>query len=165
MGNSHSGTRVPLQLADPGKELLRCAERGDANVVSLIIACNPGFLSHSSVFGGNTIWHKAAKAGRVEVFEAIEHALKQAYETTSKDLSTSSCSIRRLGSSSSDVIKRVINKPNLKGVTPLMLACAGSHTEAVAWLLKHGELLRLLLPIQQSVLLVSSAATRGHLLA
>lgn len=140
MGNTQSSAGLPLHLADHGKELLKCAERGDTNIVTLIVGCNPQALSHSSVFGGNTVWHKAAKTGKVAVFEAMELVLQQAYEISSKDLSSSRVGLRRLGDSSSDVIKRVINKANMKGITPLMLACAGSHTEAVAWLLKHGKL-------------------------
>eukprot|EP00878_Enallax_costatus_P026426 GHUV01028358.1.p1 GENE.GHUV01028358.1~~GHUV01028358.1.p1 ORF type:complete len:196 (+),score=53.56 GHUV01028358.1:349-936(+) len=139
MGNSQSSGMPALQLSDPGKELLKSAERGETNVVALAIACNPLYLSHTSVFGGNTMWHKAAKTGKVEIFEALEQVLKQAFELEAKDLSNSRGSIRRLGSSSADVIRRMVNKANLKGVTPLMLACAGSHTEAVAWLLKNGE--------------------------
>eukprot|EP00878_Enallax_costatus_P006030 GHUV01006325.1.p1 GENE.GHUV01006325.1~~GHUV01006325.1.p1 ORF type:complete len:761 (+),score=270.63 GHUV01006325.1:349-2631(+) len=138
MGNSQSSGMPALQLSDPGKELLKSAERGETNVVALAIACNPLYLSHTSVFGGNTMWHKAAKTGKVEIFEALEQVLKQAFELEAKDLSNSRGSIRRLGSSSADVIRRMVNKANLKGVTPLMLACAGSHTEAVAWLLKNG---------------------------
>lgn len=142
MGNSQSVTRLQLQLVDPGKELLRCAEQGNTSGMMPVVACNLQYLSHSSVFGGNTIWHKAAKSGKVQVFEALEHILTQAFQLSqeSKDLTDKRFGIRRLGSSAQDAIKRIINKPNLKGMTPLMLACIGSHTEAVAWLLKHGRL-------------------------
>jgi ankyrin repeat protein len=47
-------------------------------------------------------------------------------------------SVLKLGGSAADAVRRLINKPNTKGTTPLILACAGGHTDAAAWLIRHG---------------------------
>jgi hypothetical protein len=146
MGNTVSGhaavngSSISTRVADPGKELLRSAEQGEASIVTWILASDVHYLSHSSVFGGNTAWHKAAKAGRVEVLEAMEQVVQQQFAVPTKHPRELIAPYRlaRLGSSAADVVARLINKANLKGITPLMLACAGCHTDAVAWLLKHG---------------------------
>ncbi|WIA09414.1 hypothetical protein OEZ85_008819 [Tetradesmus obliquus] len=146
MGNTASahaaagGSSMSARIADPGKELLRSAEQGEANVVAWILATDVHYLSHSSVFGGNTAWHKAAKAGRVEVLEAMEQVVQEQFTMASKPSRELMPPYRlaRLGSSTADVLARLVNKANLKGITPLMLACAGCHTDVVAWLLKHG---------------------------
>lgn len=137
---SSSCSSSSSRLADPGKELLRCAEQGDTGLVAWILACDAHYLAHSSVFGGNTAWHKAAKTGRLEVFEAMERVVTQQFQSCKGD---GRYGLIRLGPNPAEVIKRLINKSNLKGITPLMLACAGCHTETVAWLLKHGEQRRL----------------------
>jgi ankyrin repeat protein len=146
MGNTASAhtcansNSAQARVADPGKELLRSAEQGEASVVAWILASDAHYLSHSSVFGGNTAWHKAAKAGRVEVFEAMERVVQQQFTVSCRHSREVLAPYRlaRLGSSAAEVVGRLINKANLKGITPLMLACAGAHTDAVAWLLKHG---------------------------
>eukprot|EP00882_Tetradesmus_deserticola_P015853 GHRQ01016904.1.p1 GENE.GHRQ01016904.1~~GHRQ01016904.1.p1 ORF type:complete len:297 (+),score=82.60 GHRQ01016904.1:1276-2166(+) len=146
MGNTVSaygcggGSSVQARGTDQGKELLRSAEQGDASVVAWILASDAHYLSHSSVFGGNSAWHKAAKAGRIQVLEALERVVQLQFAVSCKDPLevTAPCRLARLGRSAAEVITRMVNKANLKGTTPLMLACAGCHTDAVAWLLKHG---------------------------
>lgn len=150
MGNAASAAAggcapsVVGRRADPAKELLRLAEAGDASSACSILVVDARYLTHASVFGGNTAWHKAAKAGRVAVLDAMAGLITRHFDgaapaPASKDVGGEqrACMLR-LGVSARDVIKRLINKPNLKGATPLMLACAGCHTDAVAWLLKHG---------------------------
>jgi hypothetical protein len=147
MGNTASGhataggSSMSARVADPGKELLRSAEQGEASIVAWILASDAHYLSHSSVFGGNTAWHKAAKAGRVEVLEAMEQVVQQQFTAHTRHPRElmAPYKLARLGSSAADVLARLVNKANLKGITPLMLACAGCHTDVVAWLLKHGE--------------------------
>eukprot|EP00775_Hariotina_reticulata_P011021 gene11021-11175_t len=142
MGNSVSHCTSVNRRTDPGKELLRCAEAGDTQLLSLILNGDARYLLHSSVFGGNTAWHKAAKAGKLEVLEAMEQLITKQFEgqqdVSCKDISDLRLVILRLGSNSLDITRRLINRANLKGVTPLMLACMGGHTNVVAWLLKHG---------------------------
>lgn len=143
MGNTGSHCTAVYWRTDSGKELLRCAEAGDTQLLSLILNGDARFLLHSSVFGGNTAWHKAAKAGKLEVLEAMEQLILKQFEAqpdvSSKDISDLRLVILRLGSNPKDIIRRLINRANLKGVTPLMLACMGGHTSVVAWLLNHGE--------------------------
>lgn len=143
MGNSVSHCTPVNRRTDPGKELLRCAEAGDTQLLSLILNGDARYLLHSSVFGGNTAWHKAAKAGKLEVLEAMEQLITKQFEgqqdVCCKDISDLRLVILRLGSNPLDITRRLINRANLKGVTPLMLACMGGHTNVVAWLLKHGE--------------------------
>jgi ankyrin repeat protein len=73
------------------------------------------------------------------VLEALEAAVQRQYEHDNKDLAeVLKPTVMRLGTTPADVVTRLLNKSNVKGCTPLMLACSGSHTEAVSWLIKHG---------------------------
>jgi ankyrin repeat protein len=139
MGNSHSAA-VVFSRPDVAKELLRAAEAGDVPALSSLVEGDWRLLFHASVFGGNSAWHKAAKGGQASVLEALAASLHEQYQQDTKDLvETLKPRVLRLGDSPVDVITRIINKSNVKGLTPLMLACSGNHTEAVAWLIKHGE--------------------------
>lgn len=139
MGNIYS-TAAGCRGPDVAKELLKHAAAGDVDALNSVLDDNSRLVSHYSVFGGNSAWHKAAKSGNVPVLEALEAAVLRQYELGSKDLSEtlSKPGVLRLGSSGPDAVTRLINKSNIKGFTPLMLACSGSHTAAVSWLIKHG---------------------------
>lgn len=137
MGNVHSASSCGRP--DTAKELLRAAEAGDVQAITSMLQADSRLLFHYSVFGGNSVWHKASKGGHAAVLEALEQAVKQQYEHDNKDLhEVLRPSIMRLGASAADVVTRLINKANVKGFTPLMLACSGNHTEAVAFLVKRG---------------------------
>lgn len=138
MGNTQSAV-TSCGRPDVAKELLRGAEAGDVQVISSMLESDGRLLLHYSVFGGNSVWHKAAKGGHAALLEALELAVKKQYEQDNKDVyEVLKPSITRLGSSAAEAVTRLINKANVKGFTPLMLACSGNHTEAVAWLIKHG---------------------------
>lgn len=138
MGNTQSAV-TSCGRPDVAKELLRAAEAGDVQVISSMLQADGRLLLHYSVFGGNSVWHKAAKGGHAALLEALELAVKKQYEQDNKDVyEVLKPSITRLGSSAAEAVTRLINKANVKGFTPLMLACSGNHTEAVAWLIKHG---------------------------
>jgi ankyrin repeat protein len=143
MGNIHSAAvGSSCTRADTVKACLRCAESGDVAELGLILDADVRYVLHSSVFGGNSAWHKAAKGGRADALEALRAAVLAQYELDSKDVSEAAVvrpALLRLGSSGADAIARLINKPNIKGLTPLMLACTGGHTECAAWLIGHGE--------------------------
>lgn len=136
MGNTHSAV---ICRRDSHKELLRAAEAGDAQVLNSLLRSDARLLFHYSVFGGNSAWHKAAKGGHAAVLEALEAAVQRHYEQDNKDLNEIlKPSVLRIGTTAADVVARLVNKSNVKGFTPLMLACSGNHTEVVAWLIKHG---------------------------
>lgn len=137
MGNTQSA--VICRRPDAAKELLRAAEAGDVQALDSTLQADVRLLFHYSVFGGNSAWHKAAKGGHAAVLDALEAAVQRQYEQDSKDLNEIlKPSVLRLGTSAADVVTRLINKSNVKGFTPLMLACSGHHTEVVSWLIKHG---------------------------
>jgi len=138
MGNTHSA--ASCTRPDVAKELLRYAETGDVHGLKGVLEEEARLVLHYSVFGGNSAWHKAAKGGHAAVLDILEAAVLKQYELDTKDISEIlKPSVLRLGSNGADVVTRLINKSNVKGLTPLMLACAGKHTEVVAWLIKHGE--------------------------
>lgn len=144
MGNVQSAAGCVVLAggrSDATKALLRCAEAGDVVELGALLECDARGVLHSSVFGGNTAWHKAAKGGRADVLEALRGAVLRQYERDSKDVAAEPPgrpSVLRLGGSAGDAVARLINKANMKGCTPLMLAAAGGHTDAAAWLIKHG---------------------------
>lgn len=144
MGNIQSAATcvVSARRSEATKALLRCAEAGDVAELGALLDSDARGVLLSSVFGGNTAWHKAAKAGRVDVLEALKAAVLQQYARDSKDVAAEAVAARpsvlRLGGSAVDAVARLINKGNMKGCTPLMLACSGAHTDAVAWLIQHG---------------------------
>jgi hypothetical protein len=73
------------------------------------------------------------------VLEALDAEIHRQYAQDNKDLTeVLKPGVLRLGTSAADVVTRLINKSNVKGFTPLMLACSGGHTDVVAWLIKHG---------------------------
>jgi ankyrin repeat protein len=139
MGNTHSA--VICRRPDSAKDLLRAAEAGDVQALKTLLCSDARLLLHYSVFGGNSAWHKAAKGGHAAVLEALEAAVQRHYEQDNKDLTEIlKPSVLRMGTTAADVVARLVNKSNVKGFTPLMLACSGNHTEVVAWLIKHGAL-------------------------
>lgn len=76
------------------------------------------------------------------MLEALDAEIDRQYAQDNKDLTeVLKPSVLRLGTSAADVVTRLINKSNVKGFTPLMLACSGGHTDVVVWLIKHGALL------------------------
>lgn len=138
MGNAHSAVGS-CRRPDAAKELLRAAEAGDVHALNSMLQSDSRLLFHYSVFGGNSAWHKAAKGGHAAVLEALEAAVQRQYEHDNKDLAeVLKPTVLRLGTTPADVVTRLVNKSNVKGCTPLMLACSGNHTEVVSWLIKHG---------------------------
>lgn len=117
MGNLQSAHfKCTSGRQDLAKEVLRCAEAGDVQELGVILDTDVRYVLHSSVFGGNTAWHKAAKAGRADVLEALRAAVLRQYERDSKDLTEATRpSMLRLGSSAADAVTRLINKANMKG--------------------------------------------------
>lgn len=138
MGNAHSAVGS-CRRPDAAKELLCAAEAGDVHALNSMLQSDSRLLFHYSVFGGNSAWHKAAKGGHAAVLEALEAAVQRQYEHDNKDLAeVLKPTVLRLGTTPADVVTRLVNKSNVKGCTPLMLACSGNHTEVVSWLIKHG---------------------------
>jgi ankyrin repeat protein len=167
MGNTISCSCQGPLGRDP-RVLVHSAEAGALSAVAAIVAAHPQQLVNSTVFGCNTAWHKAAKAGHVAVLEELAAAVARHWAAAqcasagaatpkaggdvqrslpgscpphSTDRSRQrTCPLMHLGSTAEAIVTRLINRGNAKGSTPLMLASSGGHTDAVSWLLKHGAL-------------------------
>lgn len=67
MGNTISSTCSDLNAYNrEGRGMLRCAEAGSVDEMRNLLWADVGYLKYRSVVGGNSAWHKAAKAGQVD---------------------------------------------------------------------------------------------------
>jgi len=100
---------------------------------------NLGFIYWSSFSGGNTIWHKAAKAGRLGVLKSMAAIVEAAYDAPKgTEEAHQRHVLLKVGKSPQEAIRRLVNMFNFKRVTPLMLAAGRGHADVVEWLLQRG---------------------------
>ncbi|KAI8474933.1 MAG: ankyrin repeat-containing domain protein [Monoraphidium minutum] len=144
MGAAQSSCGVTTE----GRQLLREVEEGAVAIVDARLKHNLGFVYWSTFSGGNTIWHKAAKAGQLGTLKAMARAVASAYDTP-KDTQEAchqpqarlSLVLVKVGANSKEALKRLVNLVNFKRCTPLMLAAARGHADVVSWLLEQGAML------------------------
>lgn len=82
--------------------------------------------------GGQSPWHLAARDGHADVLAAMGDVVKSA----------SPAVLRSVGfhedTSMEDALARAVQQPDVKGLTPLHMACIKGRTEAAEVLMKLG---------------------------
>jgi hypothetical protein len=123
-----------------GRELLRVAESGDVAEVKGALHADIALTRYRTLTMGNTAWHKAAKAGRLEVLMEMTTMLEAALLSQGKAVEGKDPArvLWRLGASSKQVVARLLNQRNHRGQTPLMLACGEGHDGCTRFLAEHG---------------------------
>lgn len=100
--------------------LSEAAKEGNVDVLSLFLKKN-ATLVYASDQAHSSAWHAAAQQGHAEVLELLIATAKEAAV-----------------SNNHDPLVRTINQQDAQGRTPLMLACAEGHDEAVRVLISYG---------------------------
>jgi hypothetical protein len=123
-----------------GRELLRVAESGDVEQVKGALNADIALARYRTPTMGNTAWHKAAKAGRLEVLMEMATMLEAALLSPGKALDGKDPArlLWKLGGSSKQIVARLLNQRNHRGQTPLMLACAEGHDGCARFLAEQG---------------------------
>lgn len=96
-------------------------------------------LTHKSRSGGNTAWHKAAKAGDLLELKAMVHSTARHFDSAQDHIDRSAAQLVKLGATAQGITERLVNQANIKGLTPLMLACRHGWSHVAEFLLAHGE--------------------------
>ncbi len=118
----------------------QAAEAGSLKDVDAHLHSDLSFVYWSTFSGGNTIWHKAAKAGRLGVLKSMAAIVAAAYEAPKGTGEAQQLHLLlKVGATPKEALRRLVNMFNFKRVTPLMLAAGRGHTEVVEWLLQQGE--------------------------
>lgn len=78
MGSAQSTCGVTTE----GRRLLKAVEDGSLSAVDVHLKGNVGYVYWSTFSGGNTVWHKAAKAGHLGLLKSMANIVTAAYETS-----------------------------------------------------------------------------------
>ncbi len=114
-------------------------EAGKEDIVRRLIGQDIKLLKRKTLAARMTPWHMAAFWGHASILKALVDLLLNSGEDTPTLLTSSLRRIVSGRSSPEQLLKVFLHQRSRGGITPLMLAARGGHTEAVAYLLSIGE--------------------------
>ena len=118
--SSSSAPGAPRFTPSDGFFLTDAARTGNTEVLRLFLRKNPA-LVYAVAGDGSTAWHLSAEQGNAAVLQLLISTTKEAAM-----------------SNTFSPLAKVINQPNARGQTALMLGCRAGHVSVVELLLAHG---------------------------
>jgi hypothetical protein len=128
MGNVVARTQAVRVLSNP------TPDHSDSILTTLLQY--PSLISASVTWNRQTLWHLAAQSGHLQLIKALPDAVNHIFHQLRSDRRRR-C-ISKFGQDGHAALRSLVNNPDVRGATPLMVAAYYGHQECICKLLQIG---------------------------
>ena len=128
MGNVVARTQAVRVLSNP------TTDHSDSILTTLLQY--PSLISASVTWNRQTLWHLAAQSGHLQLIKALPDAVNHIFHQLRSDRRRR-C-ISKFGQDGHAALRSLVNNPDVRGATPLMVAAYYGHQECICKLLQIG---------------------------
>lgn len=128
MGNVVARTQAVHILGNP------TPDRSEFILTTLLK--HPSLISANVTWHRQTLWHLAAQSGHLHLLQALQDAVKHIFHQSRSNRRHGS--ISKFGQDGDAALRSLVNHPDVRGATPLMVAAYNGQQECMCKLLRIG---------------------------